>query len=85
MALSPLMVLQARLGLLVAAAIGFDLGFPGTLIAHQTIFYGIETRGAKPPERHSVRCHVRRHGAWRGPGQPASCAVGMGGRHSTSC
>jgi predicted MFS family arabinose efflux permease len=42
MALSPLMVPQARLGLLVAAAIGFDLGFQATLIAHQTIVYGLE-------------------------------------------
>jgi predicted MFS family arabinose efflux permease len=42
MALSPLMAPHARLGLLVAAAIGFDLGFQATLIAHQTIVYGIE-------------------------------------------
>jgi predicted MFS family arabinose efflux permease len=42
MALSPLLLPHARLGLLVAAAIGFDLGFQATLIAHQTIVYGIE-------------------------------------------
>jgi predicted MFS family arabinose efflux permease len=42
MALSPLVLPHARLGLLVAAAIGFDLGFQATLIAHQTIVYGIE-------------------------------------------
>lgn len=32
----------AQLGLLVASAIGFDLGFQATLIAHQTIIYGID-------------------------------------------
>lgn len=42
MALSPLLLPHAQLGLLVAAAIGFDLGFQATLIAHQTIVYGIE-------------------------------------------
>ena len=42
MALSPLVLPHARLGLIVAAAIGFDLGFQATLIAHQTIVYGIE-------------------------------------------
>ena len=42
MALSPLMLPHARLALLIAAAIGFDLGFQSTLIAHQTIVYGIE-------------------------------------------
>lgn len=42
MALAPLLDLHAQLALLVASAIGFDLGFQGTLIAHQTIVYGIE-------------------------------------------
>ncbi|MEP6720173.1 MAG: MFS transporter [Variovorax sp.] len=42
MALSPLLAPHARLGLLVASAIGFDLGVQATLIAHQTIVYGIE-------------------------------------------
>ncbi|MGK6310468.1 MFS transporter [Variovorax sp. DT-64] len=42
MALSPLLQPQARLGLLVLCAIGFDLGMQATLIAHQTLIYGIE-------------------------------------------
>ena len=42
MALSPLLQPQARLGLLVLCAIGFDLGMQATLIAHQTLVYGIE-------------------------------------------
>ncbi|RYY91345.1 MAG: MFS transporter [Comamonadaceae bacterium] len=42
MALSPLLQPHAQLGLLVASAIGFDLGVQATLIAHQTIVYGID-------------------------------------------
>jgi MFS family permease len=42
MFLAPLMSPQAQLWLLVACAIGFDLGFQGALIAHQTIVYGID-------------------------------------------
>lgn len=42
MALSPLLQPHARLALLVASAIGFDLGVQAALIAHQTIVYGIE-------------------------------------------
>jgi predicted MFS family arabinose efflux permease len=42
MALAPLMPPQARLALLVATAVGFDLGFQATLIAHQTIVYSLE-------------------------------------------
>ncbi|MDR3410513.1 MAG: MFS transporter [Formivibrio sp.] len=42
MALSPLMGAHAQLWLLVASAIGFDLGVQATLIAHQTIIYSIE-------------------------------------------
>lgn len=42
MALSPLLAPSAQLWLLVASAIGFDLGFQAALIAHQTIVYGIE-------------------------------------------
>ncbi|MBO9513279.1 MAG: MFS transporter [Variovorax sp.] len=42
LALAPLLDVQAQLALLAASAIGFDLGFQGTLIAHQTIVYGIE-------------------------------------------
>jgi len=42
MALAPMLDVHAQLALLVASAIGFDLGFQGTLIAHQTIVYGIE-------------------------------------------
>lgn len=33
---------QAQLGLIVASAIGFDFGVQATLVAHQTIVYGIE-------------------------------------------
>ncbi len=42
MALSPLLSTQGQLWLLVASAIGFDLGVQATLIAHQTIVYGID-------------------------------------------
>ncbi len=42
MALSPLLQPHAQLGLLVASAVGFDLGVQAALIAHQTIVYGID-------------------------------------------
>lgn len=42
LALAPMLDTHAQLALLVAGAIGFDLGFQGTLIAHQTIVYGID-------------------------------------------
>lgn len=42
MGLMPFVVPQAQLGLLVASAIGFDLGIQVALIAHQTIVYGID-------------------------------------------
>ena len=42
MALAPLFQPHGRLALLVVCAIGFDLGLQATLIAHQTIVYGIE-------------------------------------------
>jgi len=42
MGLTPLMAPHAQLWLLALAAIGFDLGMQATLIAHQTIVYGIE-------------------------------------------
>ncbi|MDC0740718.1 MFS transporter [Polyangium mundeleinium] len=40
--LSPLLPTTAQLGLIVVAAIGFDFGVQGTLVAHQTLVYGIE-------------------------------------------
>uniref|UniRef100_UPI001955248A MFS transporter n=1 Tax=Methylobacterium sp. B34 TaxID=95563 RepID=UPI001955248A len=46
MALSPLLPEGGRLWLLVASAIGFDLGVQASLIAHQTIIYAID-----PPAR----------------------------------
>ena len=42
MALMPLLSSHGQLWLLAASAIGFDLGVQATLIAHQTIVYGIE-------------------------------------------
>lgn len=42
MSLAPLMSQTAQLWLLVVCAIGFDLGVQATLIAHQTIVYGID-------------------------------------------
>ena len=42
MGLAPLMAPSAQLWLLAASAIGFDLGFQATPIAHQTIIYGID-------------------------------------------
>ena len=41
MGLMPLLSTQASLWLLVFGAVGFDLGVQATLIAHQTIVYGI--------------------------------------------
>ncbi|MGU3626374.1 MFS transporter [Comamonas sp. C24C] len=42
MALAPLMAPDAQLCLLVLSAIGFDLGIQASLVAHQTIVYGID-------------------------------------------
>jgi len=42
MLLSPLLSTQGSLWLLVVCAVGFDLGMQATLVAHQTIVYGIE-------------------------------------------
>ncbi len=42
MALSPWFSTQGQLVLLALAAIGFDLGVQATLVAHQSIVYGIE-------------------------------------------
>lgn len=42
MALSPALSSHAQLVLLALAAIGFDLGVQATLVAHQTIVFGIE-------------------------------------------
>jgi predicted MFS family arabinose efflux permease len=42
MALAPLLTPPAQLALLVACAVGFDLGVQATLVAHQTIVYGID-------------------------------------------
>jgi predicted MFS family arabinose efflux permease len=42
MALAPLLPIEARLWLLAIGAVGFDLGVQASLIAHQTIVYGIE-------------------------------------------
>jgi predicted MFS family arabinose efflux permease len=46
MAVGTLFSTNAQLVLLAVAAIGFDLGFQATLVAHQTIVYGLE-----PPAR----------------------------------
>ncbi|WP_454732699.1 MULTISPECIES: MFS transporter [Cupriavidus] len=42
MLLAPLLAPHARLWLIAASALGFDLGVQVTLVAHQTIVYGIE-------------------------------------------
>jgi predicted MFS family arabinose efflux permease len=42
MGLAHFMVPQAQIVLLVVTAIGFDLGVQATLVAHQTIIYGID-------------------------------------------
>jgi predicted MFS family arabinose efflux permease len=42
MALAPWLSDHAQLGLLVLTAIGFDFGMQATLVAHQTIVYGLE-------------------------------------------
>ena len=38
----PLLPTGAQLGLMVTSAIAFDLGFQSTLVAHQTLVYGID-------------------------------------------
>jgi len=38
----PLLPTGAQLGLMVASALAFDLGFQSTLVAHQTLVYGID-------------------------------------------
>lgn len=42
LALSPWLPAGAQLPLLVASAIGFDFGIQATLVAHQTLVYGLE-------------------------------------------
>jgi predicted MFS family arabinose efflux permease len=42
MGLSPLLPASAQLGIIVVAAIGFDFGIQATLVAHQTLVYGLE-------------------------------------------
>ncbi|MBQ0921937.1 MFS transporter, partial [Hydrogenophaga aromaticivorans] len=42
MTLGPLLTPHAQLLLLAVGAIGFDLGAQATLVAHQTIVYGID-------------------------------------------
>ncbi len=42
MLISPLLSSHAQLWLIGASAIGFDLGVQVTLVAHQTIVYGID-------------------------------------------
>ena len=67
---------QAQLGLIVVAAIGFDFGIQATLVAHQTIVYGID-----PPARSRECCAVHRcvrgDGDGRGTGQPGAWAMGL--------
>lgn len=46
MVLAAFMPVQIQLVMLVIGAVGFDLGFQATLIAHQTIIYGID-QGAR--------------------------------------
>ncbi|MBP6902570.1 MAG: MFS transporter [Burkholderiaceae bacterium] len=42
MGLMPWLPLPAQLGLLALAAVGFDLGVQATLVAHQTLVYGLD-------------------------------------------
>ena len=42
LALSPWLPAGAQLPLLVASAIGFDFGIQATLVAHQTLVYGLD-------------------------------------------
>lgn len=42
MGLSPLLAPRAQLALLVVSAIGFDFGIQASLVAHQTLVYGLE-------------------------------------------
>lgn len=42
MALSPLFPSSLQLALIVLSAIGFDLGIQASLVAHQTVIYGID-------------------------------------------
>lgn len=40
--LLPLLSFQFQIGLIIISAIGFDFGIQATLVAHQTIIYGLE-------------------------------------------
>ncbi|MDO9020087.1 MAG: MFS transporter [Deltaproteobacteria bacterium] len=42
MAFAPLLAPRAQLGLIAASVVGFDLGVQATLIAHQTLVYGLD-------------------------------------------
>lgn len=42
MALAPMLEVHTQLMLIIASAIGFDFGIQATLVAHQTIVYGID-------------------------------------------
>ena len=42
MGLAPMLAPQAQLVLLIASAIGFDFGIQASLVAHQTLVYGLE-------------------------------------------
>ena len=42
MALTPWLPMHLQLALLVAGAVGFDLGIQAALVAHQTLVYGLD-------------------------------------------
>ena len=42
MGLGPLLPVPAQIGLLVLATVGFDFGVQATLVAHQTLVYGLD-------------------------------------------
>jgi predicted MFS family arabinose efflux permease len=79
MLLMPLLPVQGQLALLALATVGFDLGVQASLIAHQTIVYGIARR-AQPPERGADDQHVHRHGGGLGARQRCCWRMGLDGR-----
>ena len=70
MFLLPLLPLPAQLALIALSAVGFDLGIQATLIAHQTIVYGLDpaARSQRTPS-----CSPAYSSAWRAA--PSSAAA----------
>ncbi len=80
MALMPLLSTPARLWLLAASAVGFDLGGAGR--ADRAPDHRLRHRpgGAQPAQRGAVHRHVHRHGDRLGAGGAGAADLGLAGR-----